>query len=669
MDSDSGALFDDYFDDLEFGDNAAAPVAEGDSPLPAGSPASAPEGELVAEFEATPVPTGVYDRFARVAEERGGASELPKEYVGSVARTMFDTPQSKDDTVTILVPNGNIRTLPTQSLVRIHSVGDGLKYLGAVVAGPFAEPDGLRADSPIVVSVTVNEALFMPPFHGRVQVEILGEETPFGLVPPRFRPLPNSAVFPLDSSETAAVLHVAPEPEDLPVPIGLAVGHDRLTVAVPGRKMSVLPRHVGVLGTTGGGKSTTVSGLIDKLQRVGYATVLIDTEGEYTTIDQPTDDTKMQRLLVQRGLKAEGVNQTTVYRLAGKETTNPNHPDQQIFSLPFENLSPRQVSEILEMPEAQDTRFVEAYDTTRRVMSELKIFPSPDSYIEDEKLIEKYDELETGYPRMRLEYLDDVIQMCALSVKKDSEAPYLRSATFRNRKEEFKKAFEKVKGTLSPNFASWFGLLSRVRRLGRMGVFDVTSLASRPSEKVASLDFAELTRPGNVAIFDLSDTDSPQINNLVIAEILRGVHEQQDLNFKLLESKRISEPRRTMIVIEEAHEFLSRERIKQMPVLFEQVARVARRGRKRWLGLMFVTQLPQHLPDEVLGLINNFILHKISDDGVVSRLRRTIGGIDESLWSRLSNLAPGQAIVSATSLARPMLVAIHPTPCKLRMAE
>jgi hypothetical protein len=49
-------------------------------------------------------------------------------------------------------------------------------------------------------------------------------------------------------------------------------------------------------------------------------------------------------------------------------------------------------------------------------------------------------------------------------------------------------------------------------------------------------------------------------------------------------------------VIEEAHEFLSADRISKMPVLFEQVSRIAKRGRKRWLGLVFATQLPQHLP-------------------------------------------------------------------------
>jgi uncharacterized protein len=54
---------------------------------------------------------------------------------------------------------------------------------------------------------------------------------------------------------------------------------------------------------------------------------------------------------------------------------------------------------------------------------------------------------------------------------------------------------------------------------------------------------------------------------------------------------------------------------------------------------------------------------------VVSRLRRSIGGIDDSLWGRLPNLAPGQAVVSFTSLTRPLLVAVDPTPCKLLMVE
>ncbi len=106
-----------------------------------------------------------------------------------------------------------------------------------------------------------------------------------------------------------------------------------------------------------------------------------------------------------------------------------------------------------------------------------------------------------------------------------------------------------------------------------------------------------------------------------------------------------------------------------MPILFQQVARIARRGRKRWPGLAFVTQLPQHLPDEVLGLINNYILHKISDANLIGKLKRSLGAVDDSLWQRLPNLAPGQALVAMTSFTRPLLINIDPTPCKLRMVE
>ncbi len=46
--------------------------------------------------------------------------------------------------------------------MRIKSVIDKRAYLGVVVSGPFAEPDGLRADAPILVAVTVRGGLLMP---------------------------------------------------------------------------------------------------------------------------------------------------------------------------------------------------------------------------------------------------------------------------------------------------------------------------------------------------------------------------------------------------------------------------------------------------------------------------------------------------------------------------
>jgi len=84
---------------------------------------------------------------------------------------------------------------------------------------------------------------------------------------------------------------------------------------------------------------------------------------------------------------------------------------------------------------------------------------------------------------------------------------------------------------------------------------------------------------------------------------------------------------------------------------------------------VFISQLPQHLPDEVLALINNWMIHKIGDSNVVSRLRKSIGGISDGLWKQLPSLAPGQAIASYTSMARALLINVDPTPCKLLMVE
>src|SRR6266480_5484101 len=146
------------------------------------------------EDDFSALPREVFTRIDADAEKVGGRWDEPVLYEGSIGRTMFDTPSSEDSSVTVLLPRESIELVPAQSLVRIHSLPDDRFYLGVVVQGPFAEPDGIRGDAPIVVTTTVKGGIFMPKFHGRVQVELLGEEAGTTLVPPRFRPLPNSPV-------------------------------------------------------------------------------------------------------------------------------------------------------------------------------------------------------------------------------------------------------------------------------------------------------------------------------------------------------------------------------------------------------------------------------------------------------------------------------------------
>ncbi|HWG46949.1 MAG TPA: ATP-binding protein [Gemmataceae bacterium] len=616
------------------------------------------------DFQPQSVAIEALDEFDEVAGEVGGAFQSPPETTGAVGYTHFDAPNSEDNTVVILLAKESMADLPSQTLVRIKSLEDKHSYLGVVVAGPFAEPDGLRADSSIVVATTVQGKIFLPRYHGRAFVEILGEEINGQMIPPRFRPRPNSPVFPLSVEETAEVLQVGGDAR-----LGVVVGQEEIAVCIPTERKSVLPRHLGVLGTTGGGKSTTVSRLVEQLQQAGAATILIDIEGEYTEMDQPTDDPQMLTALQQRGLEPKGVGNFGVGHLVGRETSRRAELKRiRSFSLRFADLSPYVVMEILDLPEAQQERFLKAYDAVKQVLKELHIFPPRG---EEHRELE-VDELEEGYPCMKLEHLLDMVSaftdwsgITREDRKKskddgedDSWPIALRSADLKGHEAIIKK---RILLAQAPKIqSSWRGLAGRLGRLHRLRVFD--------NPQAPPLEHANMIQPGKVSVIDLSDTDSPQVNNLLIADILRGIQRQQEESFRKAAEQQ-KKPVPVVVIIEEAHEFLSEQRIKQMPVLFQQVARIAKRGRKRWLGLVFVTQLPQHLPNEVLGLINNYIVHKIADSGVVDRLKRSISGIDKAQWSRVSGLAPGQALVSLTSMTRPLLVSIDPTPCRLQLVE
>ena len=601
--------------------------------------------------------TALHEIIDKEILNNGGEWSTDTNCEGADGMTMFDLPNSQDNLISVLLPMNNIRNIGAHSIVEIRSRskangGDGKIYRGIVVAGPFHDPDGIRADAPILISTTINGAIFLPNFHGRVLVELLGELSDDAIMPPRFRPLPNSPVFVLGREETAKVLNVQGN-----VTLGQAIGHDSIDVKIPANNKIVLPRHTGILGTTGGGKSTTVSGLIDQFQSEGIATILIDTEGEYTHMDKPTEAENMIKLLGKKGVEPHGIKNIKVYHPLGRETMAVEPTPISEFNLKFSNLSPYAAADILGLTEAQFVRFFKAYDAAKVILKDLGIYPKKGQ----EKEVLEIDEFETGYPNITISLLIDIGGLVLEKISPGT-TPIILNQFIRDNKdsEKITNRIRTVIGGSSDNESSWKALLGRLWQIFRTGIFDKSSEKDIPFEK--------LLEGGSVSIFDLSDSDSTLVNNIIIANLLRGIQQAQEGAYE----KAISEnkkPTPVVVIIEEAHEFLSKERISKMSNLFEQVARIARRGRKRWLGLMFVTQLPQHLPDEVLGLINSFVLHKINDATVVSRLKRSIGGVEESLWNKLPNLAQGQAIVSTPSLTRPLLVAINPTPCKLLLID
>jgi hypothetical protein len=395
-------------------------------------------------------------------------------------------------------------------------------------------------------------------------------------------------------------------------------------------------------------------------------------------LHEPTTNRDMLAALKERNLEPVGLpkDKMTLYHLVGRETANPEHPKMRPFSLQFARLSPYAAAEILGLTEPQEQRFFQAYDIAKEILRDLGIFPEKGN-AEQERLSMEIDEFERGYPRLTLALMMDVVGAClnAVESKKEKGNESERNLDFiprdlRLTTPEGKSALRMriCSGRRLDSAVSWRALLGRLGRLNRLKVFDAPPKIAMP------LNYKNLLQPGAVSVIDLSDSGMSELTNIVIADLLSGVQDAQDNAYQAYEKDRKTDlnatsPTRTVIIIEEAHEFLSAERIEKTKILFQQVARVAKRGRKRWLGLVFVTQLPQHLPQQVFGLVNSYILHKITDPHVVSTLRKTVSGIDEGLWNRLPGLAPGQGIVSFPHMARPLLVSVDPAPGQLRLVD
>ncbi len=263
------------------------------------------------------------------------------------------------------------------------------------------------------------------------------------------------------------------------------------------------------MGTTGGGKSTTVAGLVQQLQKAGVATILIDVEGEYTEMDFPTQDSQMLTALQRRGLSPVGTKNLRIFHPVGRETNREAVGGfVRPFCLRFSDLSPHAVMEILDLSQAQQERFLKAYDTLKLVLKDLEIFPRKG----EEKLALEIDELETGYPRMTLPQLLDVVAVfadMAATTKEEKgkgksfesgEAPRpfeMLSPELRGKERQVR---QRATAAQAPgNAISWRGLLGKLWMVQRLQIFD--------NPKAPPLNHASLLQPGSVSVIDLSDTD------------------------------------------------------------------------------------------------------------------------------------------------------------------
>jgi len=203
-----------------------------------------------------------------------------------------------------------------------------------------------------------------------------------------------------------------------------------------------------------------------------------------------------------------------------------------------------------------------------------------------------------------------------------------------------------------PSKSAVYTLASKFKKLNRARIFD--------QKEVAELPVVNLLKPGRVNVIDVSGCDE-DVKNIVIAWLLDKV-----FRLKLKEPEKSP---RTLVLIEEAHTFVSRENRERMLATLDMVKTIARRGRKRWLCLGFISQQPSHLPNEIFELCNTRIIHSIKSEYNLQALKSTGGDIIEEVWNQVPGLGVGQAIISSPQYNHAIQVDVSPAKTKRELAD
>ncbi|MEM2144248.1 MAG: ATP-binding protein [Candidatus Jordarchaeaceae archaeon] len=208
-----------------------------------------------------------------------------------------------------------------------------------------------------------------------------------------------------------------------------------------------------------------------------------------------------------------------------------------------------------------------------------------------------------------------------------------------------KRAIDKIFELIDQNKInkpSGYALAGKLAYIHRFGIFDVQGLPELSAEN--------LVVPGQVTVIDVSACSDP-VKNIAIVDVLKKIFD-----------KKVADPKspKTLIVIEEAHTFISRETREKMEATMDMLKIIARRGRKRWLCLCFISQQPAHIPNEIFELCNSRIVHAIKSQPNITALKNTTGGVVSEVWDIVPTLGQGQALVITPQFTHPLIVNIRP---------
>lgn len=527
----------------------------------------------------------------------------------------FDGNGSDNTTSAAMVSAERRKHFRRDIYVGIDDKEQNIEFLGRIVEGPFHTPHEISSDSAITRTTVLHpeRTKFRPTYFVYGTIEVLGQLINGERVvptPTRPRPYCEITIFPPDRLKN--LLEINGD-----ILLGHLMGYEeqRIQVRADSTNKNFLPRNLGIFGTVGSGKSNTTQVLIEEATEAGWAVVVIDVEGEYVRMNEPSERESMNTILATFGLSPQGINDFHVY-VPSSGQSDAQNPVR--FKVPISRLDTSVISDILEFSEPQFRMFERVVEQASRGSNQTV----------------------AGN------------RLGALGGQAPSQSPFpytLQSLINTINNDDFQRNLAQTERLTA------FTLRSKLTSFGRSGMLDWNA-----NNGISYLPVDELLRGGRLTVLDVSETDD-RSRNIAIAYVLQSLFD------KVIETP-MGEPMATngrprpkvLVLIEEVHTFVSRQSVSKMRAVLDNMQTISRRGRKRWMSLGLISQQPGHVPDELFELANTRIIHQLKSATNLAPVKQTTGGVHEALWSTIPSLGPGQCLLTGTVFKNPIFVNIRP---------
>ncbi|QFI38150.1 ATP-binding protein [Moritella marina ATCC 15381] len=378
-------------------------------------------------------------------------------------------------------------------------------------------------------------------------------------------------------------------------------------------------RHCAVLGATGGGKSYSISRLLQEVQLNGGKALLLDPTGEYSELDCET---------YYVGNHESATSDNTV--------TFPHWklPESDIFAFlrpSAQTQTPKLSAAILSQKVVIEywNKFETAGLNVNRNYSLVKSGQVKHPYHEAFNLFES----EINLKRWSFKNLADQIeQECIWPSGRGDETIYGSYA--------------------EGDLGYCISLISRIKSYSSNPHLKWLFDPDKNHQDIPTIleDFVSL-KANKILRLDLSAVPfEANGREILVNAIGRKLMD-------LARSKKISHDNPMLVFIDEAHQFLNKTvGDESSSIKLDSFGNIAKEGRKYGLNVVIATQRPRDIPEDVLSQIGSLIVHRLTNYHDQEVVKRAVGSMDERSASFLPTLSQGEALLLGIDFPFPMTV-------------